>query len=238
MGRQTLQERRACLVEPREMHGRTGRSQLGHHAIDHGGVSTLKTATDTRLASGTQDSSPALIGLLCCALRVLGRVASSRAGRALSPCAMAVLVKHIMTSTMVTFFPEQSLALADEVMRIHGFRHLPVVDADQRLVGMVSDRDILAAKVSTVRNVADSTRELLESTIMIRDIMTVELWSVRPDSRASAAGTMLIDHRFSCLPVIDEDGKLVGLVTEGDFLRCAIRMLAMHDHELVDTPLA
>jgi len=41
---------------------------------------------------------------------------------------VAVLVKHIMTSTVVTFFPEQSLTLAEEVMRLHGFRHLPVVD--------------------------------------------------------------------------------------------------------------
>ncbi len=150
---------------------------------------------------------------------------------------MAVLVKHIMTTTVVTFFPEQSLALADEVMRIHGFRHLPVVDADRRLLGMVTDRDILSAKVSSVREVADTTRELIESSILIRDIMSEGLWSVRPDSRASAAGTMLIDHRFSSLPVLDDEGKLVGLVTEGDFLRCAIRMLAMHDGDLGETAL-
>ncbi len=150
---------------------------------------------------------------------------------------MAVLVKHIMTSRVVTFFPEQSLTLAEEVMRLHGFRHLPVVDADQRLLGMVTNRDVLGAKVSSVRDVSDTTRDLIESKVLVRDIMSVELWSVRPDSRASAAGTMLIDHRFSCLPVTDDDGKLIGLVTEGDFLRCAIRMFAMHDEDPADTTL-
>ncbi len=113
---------------------------------------------------------------------------------------MAVLVKHIMTSKVVTFFPEQSLTLAEEVMRLHGFRHLPVVDAAQRLVGMVTNRDVLLAKVSSVRDMADATRELIESKVLVRDIMSVELWSVRPDSRASAAGTMLIDHRSVVFP--------------------------------------
>ncbi len=140
-----------------------------------------------------------------------------------------------MTAEVVTFFPEQTLSLADEVMRIHKFHHLPVVDAEHRLLGMVTDRDILSAKVSSVREVADTTRELLESAILIRDIMSVELWSVRPDSKASAAGSLLLDHRFSSLPVTDDSGKLVGIVTERDFLRFAIRTLAMHDDTTGET---
>ena len=140
-----------------------------------------------------------------------------------------VLVKHIMTDKVVTFFPEQSVLLAADVMRIHKFRHLPVVDAERHLVGVVSDRDILASQVSTVREVADSTRSTIESRILIRDIMTTELWTVQPTTNASAAGRMLIDHRFSCLPVTEDDTTLVGILTVRDFLRFAINAIAMHD---------
>ncbi len=141
-----------------------------------------------------------------------------------------------MTEKVVTFFPEQSVVLADEVMRLHKFRHLPVVDAEQHLLGVVSDRDILASQVSSVRNVADSTRSTLESKIAIRDIMTADVWSVRPTTNASAAGRMLLDHRFSCLPVTNEDTTLVGILTVRDFLRFAVNAIAMHDDPDAENP--
>ncbi len=147
-----------------------------------------------------------------------------------------VLVKHLMTSKVVTFFPEQTLVLADQVMRLHKFRHLPVVDAKQTLLGIVTDRDILAAKVSSVRDIADTTRATLESTILIRDIMSTELWNVRPDTSASAAGRMLLDHRYSCLPVTEEDLTLVGILTIRDYLRFAVTAIAMHDDDPATQP--
>jgi CBS domain-containing protein len=66
---------------------------------------------------------------------------------------------------------------------------------------------------------------------LIRDIMTTELWRVGPETAASAAGRMLLDHRFSCLPVTEDDLTLVGIVTVRDFLRFAVNALAMHDDD-------
>ena len=59
--------------------------------------------------------------------------------------------------------------------------------------------------------------------------MTIDVWRVHPDTRASIAGQTLLDHRFGCLPVVDDTGVLVGIITERDFLRFAIRTLAMTD---------
>jgi CBS-domain-containing membrane protein len=125
-----------------------------------------------------------------------------------------VLVKHIMSTQVVTFFPEQTLPLAEEVMRLHEFRHLPVIDSDRRLIGLISQRDVLRAEGSTLR---------------IGQLMTRDLWTVSPETLASRAGRMLIDHAFSSLPVIDARRVLVGIVTERDFLRAAIHAFEAHD---------
>src|SRR5262245_44855266 len=64
--------------------------------------------------------------------------------------ASPVLVRNIMSKDVVTFFAEQTLPLAEDVMRIHKFRHLPVVDNERRLVGLVSRSDILRAQISVL----------------------------------------------------------------------------------------
>ena len=124
-----------------------------------------------------------------------------------------VLVKHLMTPHVVTFFEEQTLPLAEDIMRLKHLRHLPVVDDSGRLVGLVTHRDLLGA-VDEVR---------------VCQIMTRDVWTVRPDVNASIAAAVLYDHKFGCLPVIDEHGILVGIITEHDFLRFATKVLENTD---------
>jgi CBS domain-containing membrane protein len=140
-----------------------------------------------------------------------------------------VLVKHIMSEQVVSFFAEQTLPLAEDVMRIHKFRHLPVIDSDGRLVGMCSRSDVLRAQISALSGLTDEQRRARQDEVPIRQLMTRDLWTVTPQTMASHAGQMLIDHEFGCLPVVDGDGVLVGIVTERDFLRFAIKTLEIHD---------
>lgn len=140
-----------------------------------------------------------------------------------------VLVKHIMTVDVVTFFAEQTLPLADEVMRIHKFRHLPVIDNDRRLVGLVSQRDLLRGQISVLTGLTEDQRRARQEDIRISRLMTRDVWTVRPDTLASHAGRTLLDHKFGCLPVIDEHRVLRGIVTERDFLRFAIETLEQSD---------
>ena len=140
-----------------------------------------------------------------------------------------VLVKHLMTSPVVTFFAEQTLPLADEIMRLKHFRHLPVVDDAGRLVGLVSHRDLLAAEISTQSGLNRRQRLAIQEEVRVREIMTSDVWTVGPEVRASAAAATLLDHRYGCLPVVDGDGRLVGILTERDFLRFSIKVLDSHD---------
>jgi CBS domain-containing membrane protein len=144
-------------------------------------------------------------------------------------CMSPVLVKHLMTSPVVTFFAEQHLPLAEDVMKFKHFRHLPVVDEQRRLVGLVSHRDLLAAQISTRSGLTRKERRAVQEEVCVGEIMTRDVWTVRPDVNASIAGATLLDHKYGCLPVIDEDGVLIGIVTEHDFLRFATKVLEATD---------
>jgi CBS domain-containing membrane protein len=140
-----------------------------------------------------------------------------------------VLVSHIMTTKVVTFFEEQTLPVAEDVMQIHRFRHLPVIDPEGRLVGLVTQRDLLRAQISALTGLTESERRARQEEVRIGKLMTREVWTVTPDTLASHAGQTLLDHKYSCLPVVDADRVLCGIVTERDFLKFAIKALAIHD---------
>jgi CBS domain-containing membrane protein len=142
---------------------------------------------------------------------------------------MPVLVRHIMSTPVVTFFAEQTLPLAEDVMRIHRFRHLPVIDSDRRLVGLITHRDLLRGQISVLTGLSEAQRRARQEDVRISQLMTRDVWTVSPETLASHAGQTLLDHKFGCLPVIDRDRVLCGIVTERDFLRFAIKTLEMHD---------
>ncbi len=140
-----------------------------------------------------------------------------------------VLIKHIMSTPVVALFAEQSLPLADDIMRFKHLRHLPVIDESNHLVGLVSHRDILRAQISTLTGLSELERRSRQDHVKVAHIMTRDVWSAGPETLASKAGELLRDHRFGCLPVVDNTGALVGIVTERDYLRFAIKAIAMHD---------
>jgi CBS domain-containing protein len=142
---------------------------------------------------------------------------------------MPVLVKHLMTSPVVSLFAEQTLPLAEEIMRFKHIRHLPVVDDSGRLLGLVSHRDLLRAQISSLIGLSDEQRRARQEDVRVHQLMTRDIWTVKPNTLASAAGQMLADHRFGCLPVVDEQDVVVGIITERDFLRFATKAIEMHD---------
>ena len=140
-----------------------------------------------------------------------------------------VLVKHIMSAPVISLFAEQTLPLADDIMRFKHLRHLPVIDETGRLVGLVSHRDILRAQISVLTGLTEDQRRARQDNVRVSQIMTRDVWTAGPDAYASNAGRLLLDHRFGCLPVIDPAGQLIGIVTERDYLKFAIRAIEMHD---------
>ncbi len=150
---------------------------------------------------------------------------------------MPVLVKHIMSKHVVSLFAEQTLPLADDVMRFKRVRHLPVIDETNRLVGIVSDRDILGAQISSLTHIDPAARREIQERTRVSQIMTADVWTAGADMTAATAGRLLLEHRFSCLPVVDEAGHLIGIVTERDLVILAVAALDRAD-EAVARPAA
>ena len=134
-----------------------------------------------------------------------------------------------MTKPVIGLFGEQTLPLAEDIMKLKHLRHLPVLDDQGRLLGMVSHRDLLRAQISTLTGLTEGQRRARQEDVHVSALMTRDIWTVRPDTLASVAGQTLIDHRFGCLPVIGDNDAVIGIITERDFLRFAIKALEMHD---------
>ena len=117
-------------------------------------------------------------------------------------------VGQIMTQKMTSLSPQNSVMEAVNLFSECGFRHLPVVDAAGKFVGVLSDRDVLRAMIRTPH----SDRTSIES-IMVREPVTA-----RAEMPLTDVIDVVIFHRIGCLPILDAAGKLCGIVTTTDLL--------------------
>jgi len=130
-----------------------------------------------------------------------------------------MLVGDWMLRNVTTVTEEVSMTRAGRVMRELGVRRLPVVDGEGRLTGIVTERDIKAASPSkaTSLDIYEMTRLLSE--IRVRDIMTKKPLRIRPGDTVERAAAIMRDNKVGGLPVVDEDDKVVGILTDTDIFR-------------------
>lgn len=132
---------------------------------------------------------------------------------------MTVLrVKDIMSTGLATTRVDETLDIASTVLALADIRHLPVTDAGGVLVGLVTQRDLIA-KFSELGG------DRPASSVRVADVMTNRVKSVGPEDPVLSAAEMILEHKFGCVPVVD-DGQVVGIVTESDFVRMVARELA------------
>jgi CBS-domain-containing membrane protein len=125
-------------------------------------------------------------------------------------------VDRVMTRRPDTVGPEDALGDAAGLMVSGGYRHLPVVDTDGRLVGMLSERDLRARLGSELEKFADAGRQLLSDTVDAA--MRPDPITVGRRARVREALEILIDDRVGALPVTDDADRLVGIVSYVDLL--------------------
>lgn len=131
-------------------------------------------------------------------------------------------VRDVMTLQPITVAPTTSLQEVLELMVRHGIRGIPVVD-DERVIGIVTDRDVKMMLGPGARGIDE---DLLDEDILERDVswaMSPEVETVDADAPLSIAGGMLLDLRVGALPVVDNGGELIGIVSQTDLLVEAVR---------------
>lgn len=135
------------------------------------------------------------------------------------------VVGEIMTREVITLFEEDNLDRIEEGMARYRFRHLPVVD-EGRLVGLLTHRDLLRLQASILEPGAAQKTHALGTSVFVRNVMQRNVLTVTAETPLVEAGKLLVDNKLGCLPVVDADQTLVGIVTEADFVKLAVRLLA------------
>jgi len=131
-------------------------------------------------------------------------------------------VERWMNRDLVTVGPDDSFRTAMHLIRQKGIRHLPVVEG-KRLVGIVTDRDLRQAAPSGATSLSIHELHYILEKLTVREIMTKQVVSVRPDQTVDDAALLLLGHRIGGLPVL-RDGELVGIITETDILQAFLQL--------------
>lgn len=119
-----------------------------------------------------------------------------------------MLVRDRMSAHPVTIEPESSALSALGIMQYHHLRHLPVVDASGRVLGILAERDLLLA----------ASRHL-HAGMEVSEVMSRDVVTVTPESPLAEAASLMAHHHFGSLPVVDADQNIVGILTESDIFR-------------------
>lgn len=135
-----------------------------------------------------------------------------------------MLVQHWMTRDVVTVEANTPFLEARLLLREKRIRHLPVVERG-KLIGVITDRDLKEAAPSgaTTLDVYELNYLLLQ--MKVRDLIKRELVTVKPTNSVEKAALLMHDHKIGCLPVVDEAGSLVGMITETDLLAVMVEIL-------------
>jgi len=136
--------------------------------------------------------------------RVAKAMSSNRSYGQIPP----IRIADLMTRELVSVAPGQTFGEVVGLMANRPFRHVLVIHSDGRLAGVISDRDLLRKMAATT----DWKTKLVE------EVMTREVLTVKPETSLSAAVKEILGRRINCLPVIDKNEKVCGIVTSTDLL--------------------
>ena len=136
-----------------------------------------------------------------------------------------MFVRDRMSAPPVTVTPDTSFQDALKLMRDGHFRRLPVVDDAGKLVGIVSERDLLHAAPSPATSLSVWELNYLLSRLTVNKLMTTHVVTVSEDTPLEEAARLMVSHRIGGLPVVDADRRVVGVITETDVFKAFVEML-------------
>ncbi|MFM5422910.1 CBS domain-containing protein [Aeromonas veronii] len=139
-------------------------------------------------------------------------------------------LSEIMTEHPFTLGPSNSVKQAMDLMQQELIRHIPIVDEQHHLLGLVTLTDILATRESKLLLISPEREAEFTDSVQLDEIMTRQVASVDPHAGIKEAALYLQRHRYGCLPVL-KGRKLIGIVTESDFISVAINLLELMEEQ-------
>jgi len=142
-----------------------------------------------------------------------------------------ITVEDVMTRDPVTLSRFNSLADARKPMNEKRFRHIPIVNEHKELIGLVTQRNVFQHGVSSQTFMDENELSQIETGTLLSDVMTTHLTTVSPTQNIRHAAQLVFKNKFDCLPVIDDDGKLLGIITDHDFVEMTLHLLELMDEK-------
>jgi CBS domain-containing membrane protein len=126
-------------------------------------------------------------------------------------------VCDVMTQEVTTLKRNDQLSLANDIMQLGRVRHLPVLEDDGRLAGILSQRDLFRGALAHALGYGQHAQRKMLDSLLVKEVMSSDVITTGPDTPLVEAARVLLERKIGCLPVV-EGGQLVGILTEADFV--------------------
>ena len=138
-----------------------------------------------------------------------------------------MLVKGWMTTDVITIDENTSMMKAGQIMKESGVSRLPVL-RDGKLTGIITDRDVKEASPSKATTLDVHELYYLLSELKVRDIMSKNVITCRPDDTVEKAAVIMLEHNISGLPVTNDEGKILGIISKDDVFKVLISITGIY----------
>lgn len=135
-----------------------------------------------------------------------------------------MLVKDQMTPNPICGRPDMPVAEVGDLMKQHNFRHLPIVDEQRKLVGLVTERSLAGVVDTSGGRLSQHEVMYILTRVKVQDIMVKDVITIAEDTPIEEAARIMADHKIGCLPVT-RDGQPVGIITDNDLFAIMVNLL-------------
>lgn len=150
---------------------------------------------------------------------MLGTMARERAAAPAGSRQVSRLkVRDLMTAKVYSVRPTEAVRSVIRLMDEHHVRHVPIVDAEGDLVGLLSHRDLLRSSLIERPDVPGVLERAVHERVRVREVMNPYVETVAPETDIRQAAQIMLENKFGCLPVVN-GRRLIGILTESDFVR-------------------
>jgi len=132
------------------------------------------------------------------------------------------LVREVMSQPAIVILWNATILEAGALMETHRVRRLPVVDEDGIVIGIISQGDVREA-TSVFHTASPYAPDQEEALLCVDEVMAGDVKSVAPDDPLQKVVQLLLEHKIGGLPVVDESGRALGIVTESDIFRLLLQ---------------
>ena len=135
-------------------------------------------------------------------------------------------VRDIMANNVTCISHKASLKDAHELMQTRGVRHLPVIsELDGTLVGILTHKKMISTIMFMIHKYGTNILARKERSQLIEDLMDTDFQKLTEDEPLNIVVEYFIDNKLGCLPVIDNENKVIGIVTSSDFVKLCAHLL-------------